>query len=213
MMFCSPAPILSVSIHAPWEGCDRIILQILLQTHMFQFTHPRKGATFHGRSKNALRRFQFTHPGKGATALLALVNLGFRVSIHAPWEGCDRDAWAVVEATEEVSIHVPWEGCDSMGRVFFFSPRRFQFTHPGKGATDHHYHSCAFFVSFNSRTLGRVRQKTEVRNDTRRSVSIHAPWEGCDCQYFLGASPAFSFNSRTLGRVRQVAGACARLGV
>ena len=135
MMFCSPAPILSVSIHAPWEGCDRIILQILLQTHMFQFTHPRKGATFHGRSKNALRRFQFTHPGKGATALLALVNLGFRVSIHAPWEGCDRDAWAVVEATEEVSIHVPWEGCDSMGRVFFFSPRRFQFTHPGKGAT------------------------------------------------------------------------------
>ena len=36
---------LDVSIHAPWEGCDRMILQILLQTHMFQFTHPGKGAT------------------------------------------------------------------------------------------------------------------------------------------------------------------------
>ena len=113
MMFCSPAPILSVSIHAPWEGCDRIILQILLQTHMFQFTHP----------------------GKGATALLALVNLGFRVSIHAPWEGCDRDAWAVVEATEEVSIHAPWEGCDSLIFVMRGIPLGFQFTHPGKGAT------------------------------------------------------------------------------
>ena len=56
-----------VSIHAPREGCDipkmalklrlfrfnsrtpggvrLMILQILLQTHMFQFTHPGRGAT------------------------------------------------------------------------------------------------------------------------------------------------------------------------
>ena len=156
--------------------------------------------------------FQFTHPGKGATSACGYLGWGCPVSIHAPWEGCDRE----LDSSGYDSIRF---NSRTLGRVRPTLPavshrhKVFQFTHPGKGATVPHSHSCAFFVSFNSRTLGRVRQKTEVRNDTRRSVSIHAPWEGCDCQYFLGASPAFSFNSRTLGRVRQVAGACARLGV
>ena len=67
-----------------------MILQILLQTHMFQFTHPGRGATVlssevsqadkvsihapregcdtrHGTSIPADRVFQFTHPGRGAT--------------------------------------------------------------------------------------------------------------------------------------------------
>ena len=35
------------------------------------------------------RTFQFTHPGKGATTLLAKFRTYSRVSIHAPWEGCD----------------------------------------------------------------------------------------------------------------------------
>ena len=33
--------------------------------------------------------FQFTHPGKGATDWQDLLKEACKVSIHAPWEGCD----------------------------------------------------------------------------------------------------------------------------
>ena len=62
-----------------------------------------------------------------------------------------------------------------------------------------------FFKSdcFNSRTLGRVRLPSGRQSSVDSTVSIHAPWEGCDLRlrgvrfYFIG------FNSRTLGRVRR----------
>ena len=34
-----------VSIHAPWEGCDARFGVFALETGLFQFTHPGKGAT------------------------------------------------------------------------------------------------------------------------------------------------------------------------
>ena len=34
-------------------------------------------------------KFQFTHPGKGATIIDVKDKEALRVSIHAPWEGCD----------------------------------------------------------------------------------------------------------------------------
>ena len=90
-----------------------MILQMLLQTHMFQFTHP----------------------GKGATIITYVTSTTFYVSIHAPWEGCDnlpslrecmRECFnsrtlgrvrhllvAATSADDVVSIHAPWEGCDT----------------------------------------------------------------------------------------------------
>ena len=102
-----------VSIHAPWEGCDLIDTQITKEyfefqfTHpgkgatllnpiqisisdKFQFTHPGKGATKHIRTRNGAAQFQFTHPGKGATTKYLNTQSDKTVSIHAPWEGCDR---------------------------------------------------------------------------------------------------------------------------
>ena len=56
----------------------------------FQFTHPGRGAT---KLKKGLSfddyLFQFTHPGRGATFGLLSQMYSFRVSIHAPREGCD----------------------------------------------------------------------------------------------------------------------------
>ena len=78
-----------VSIHAPWEGCDTPQRYTILTTHMFQFTHP----------------------GKGATVELLHVVQDVEVSIHAPWEGCDK-SYHLQEAERDVSIHAPWEGCD-----------------------------------------------------------------------------------------------------
>ena len=146
---------------------------------MFQFTHPGKGATRVLSSEVSNAEFQFTHPGKGATAEQGVPDERWEVSIHAPWEGCDPGRVGG-EFRIIVSIHAPWEGCDclfqglsltlsrfnsrTLGRVRLIfldyinlMSDEFQFTHPGKGATER---------------VGSVRRDT--------SVSIHAPWEGCD---------------------------------
>ena len=57
----------TVSIHAPREGCD-----ITPTASIF-----------------ASKEFQFTHPGRGATKERILHSYVPRVSIHAPREGCD----------------------------------------------------------------------------------------------------------------------------
>ena len=99
--------------------------------------------------------FQFTHPGKGATVPCLVRELNPGVSIHAPWEGCDiRRLLRLLGGG--VSIHAPWEGCDKAeAKAIYMS--KFQFTHPGKGATE------GFIAHLEY-----------------SQVSIHAPWEGCD---------------------------------
>ena len=218
---------------------------------MFQFTHPGKGATqtehtdsiilggFNSRTLGRVRlartsvspwswSFQFTHPGKGATCFCYASYLFGRVSIHAPWEGCDAYGRAKGNVVSDVSIHAPWEGCDTssrarqwqtssfnsrtLGRVRLtmelMSPEvvAFQFTHPGRGATIGALIQRVAEISFNSRTpggvrltggigrhqthrfnsrtLGRVRQRPSKLQAMTQQVSIHAPWEGCDRNAF-----------------------------
>ena len=117
----------------------------------------------------------------GRVRLIPAVNdwLVVRVSIHAPWEGCDSSC-DPQRQSYPVSIHAPWEGCDfdnQFLRGFFL---QFQFTHPGKGATPH--------------------TSTDI---IRQVVSIHAPWEGCDQALYRAGVREGRFNSRTLGRVRR----------
>ena len=54
-------------------------------------------------------------------------------------------------------MHAPREGCDSEELPLFANDMRFQFTHPGRGAT-----------------------VKEVCDLFDFKVSIHAPREGCD---------------------------------
>ena len=87
-----PLPIacVSVSIHAPWEGCDTIFhtSTITLQC-------------FNSRTLGRVRQPLTQHLGEDGV-----------VSIHAPWEGCDEVALYLSRITLVVSIHAPWEGCD-----------------------------------------------------------------------------------------------------
>ena len=78
------------------------------------------------------------------------------VSIHAPREGCDTKEVETRDA-RIVSIHAPREGCDIDLEAITPLCKSFQFTHPGRGATED-----SVLV-----THGWV-------------VSIHAPREGCD---------------------------------
>ena len=59
---------MTVSIHAPWEGCDSAVATLIVVFFVFQFTHPGKGATTRTVGRTLINTtFQFTHPGKGAT--------------------------------------------------------------------------------------------------------------------------------------------------
>ena len=172
---------LTVSIHAPWEGCD-----------------------FHNQELERIqKKFQFTHPGKGATVAYAFYLAMKGVSIHAPWEGCDAiiDFCSIIN--KFVSIHAPWEGCDSGGCSPLRGPHTFQFTHPGKGATlwaVHRGSECWFQFTHPGKgaTLRAREQRVSVE------VSIHAPWEGCDQSVAFYGLTYLCFNSRTLGRVRRL---------
>ena len=57
------------------------------------------------------------------------------VSIHAPREGCDLAQLVIRRSGGEVSIHAPREGCDLLLKCAPYYISKFQFTHPGRGAT------------------------------------------------------------------------------
>ena len=95
------------------------------------------------------------------------------VSIHAPWEGCDCVCVCVV------SIHAPWEGCDQVVGVII-----------------------APIVSFNSRTLGRVRHARQAVVLVILPFQFTHPGKGATLLGRPLTSCQRSFNSRTLGRVR-----------
>ncbi len=167
--------------------------------------------------------FQFTHPGKGATAQ-SRINLNVsKVSIHAPWEGCDFGIEIPYGRRSGFQFTHPGKGAtrysklsDDRIKFQFTHPGKgatgsgddlgdinlFQFTHPGKGATQLVLSVLSMRLSFNSRTLGRVRLRAFVLSVPASVVSIHAPWEGCDLPGLFVLSTLLSFNSRTLGRVR-----------
>ena len=58
----------------------------------------------------------------------------------------------------------------------------FQFTHPGRGATQPYVDLDVQISGFNSRTPGGVRQALMAFHLFYKVVSIHAPREGCDGQ-------------------------------
>ena len=78
------------------------------------------------------------------------------VSIHAPREGCDETTTTAIQPLN-VSIHAPREGCDEDADRVNLGLMKFQFTHPGRGATLRDFGFTCYLI-----------------------VSIHAPREGCD---------------------------------
>ena len=151
-------------------------------TDVFQFTHPGKGATKVVSVAAIDHTFQFTHPGKGATEEERPKEDERNVSIHAPWEGCDALASAL-RACE------PCFNSRTLGRVrqeggaSGYTSFKFQFTHPGKGAT------CRGSL-FRKSTDVSIHAPWEGCDSISRlfppipRVSIHAPWEGCDIKDF-----------------------------
>ena len=123
-----------VSIHAPWEGCDR--------RRQLSLSHSE------GFNSRTLGRVRRRHRPHGRRCLA--------VSIHAPWEGCDIVALrryplrrgfnsrTLGRVRRLQARHFRQASCfnsRTLGRVrqclsdLMDATQRFQFTHPGKGAT------------------------------------------------------------------------------
>ena len=173
---------------------------------MFQFTHPGKGATsFAGESPPYPQSFNSRTLGRVRPDVLKAVVPATKVSIHAPWEGCDM----VRSSTTTLSMSF---NSRTLGRVrqtpcnHLCKRPLFQFTHPGKGATlvglcgtidayvsihapwegcdnlDTDYYAAIVEVSIHAPWEGC--DNTQDKSFLNMDVSIHAPWEGCDGQTF-----------------------------
>ena len=101
-----------------------------------------------------------------------------RVSIHAPREGCDFEAVDLAKALGKFQFTHPGRGATSKRRQVIFDAK-FQFTHPGRGATG--------FTEYNIRPAtfqfthpGRGATSNSAPRRVDNVVSIHAPREGCD---------------------------------
>ena len=146
----------------------------------FQFTHPGRGATSSAVGTLILiSPFQFTHPGRGAT-LGAVCYLTAISSFNSRTPGGVRPGRFDPTGASSSSFNSRTPGgVRRTTRTFGEQEVRFQFTHPGRGATE--------FLLAKTRTSG---------------VSIHAPREGCDSNRDRGKQRGLSFNSRTPGGVR-----------
>ena len=101
-----------VSIHAPREGCDSVVAMRLILP----------------------LQFQFTHPGRGATILSSFLLDAVEVSIHAPREGCDARTAPLAPLAPGFNSRTPG-GVRLSVSAPLAEVSKFQFTHPGRGAT------------------------------------------------------------------------------
>jgi len=169
----------SISIHAPYAGCDWLYAVPTVpfgnfnprtlrgvrrkypiapkDVFTFQSTHPTRGATRVKRCNSVNRQFQSTHPTRGATFYFQYLSLKTKISIHAPYAGCDLLVFSnVVKPTKFqsthptrgatfqsyqnsqkslISIHAPYAGCDALFLLLPNVLSPFQSTHPTRGAT------------------------------------------------------------------------------
>ena len=127
----------------------------------FQFTHPGRGATA-CQMTSWTRRLSFNSrtPGGVRRVRHGFVYLLFRVSIHAPREGCDFRLVFSIDTPKTFQFTHPGRGATEQQMLDELTAVTFQFTHPGRGATARVWGCTPLTDSFNSRTPGGVRRKT-----------------------------------------------------
>ena len=195
-----------VSIHAPREGCDCDLIKNKSIAERFQFTHPGRGATTWRLARPCSRRkFQFTHPGRGATLIFLCAPVVRWVSIHAPREGCDCLRLVPLRYKPRFNSRTPG-GVRRLGYEGYKVTDPFQFTHPGRGATQCSSKGATGNTPFQFTHPGRGATKSSFRIPGYSQVSIHAPREGCDAPLTAPRQRHHRFNSRTPGGVRQQLG-------
>ena len=128
---------LTVSIHAPWEGCDIPLLQGAFLMLLVSIHAPWEGCDLN-KHFGLMFAYSFNSRtlGRVRPCTSACFCFAVSVSIHAPWEGCD---WVRMFdrglPVDTFQFTHPGKGATTCGGDYNSIAGRFQFTHPGKGAT------------------------------------------------------------------------------
>ena len=136
-------------------------------------------------------RFQSTLPVWGATSRPGNCKLIFRISIHAPRVGSDKQA-RINERVAEISIHAPRVGSDAKEREAVRKTTEFQSKLPLWGATPSVYGK-GTALSFQSTLPVWGATYCILYSAMVLYISIHAPRVGSDhkCRAFPSRQPGF----------------------
>ena len=191
-----------ISIHAPREGCDGIGVpaghdpllhfnprtprgvrlgpqMILTRPPVFQSTHPARGATSWAELDAEAQEFQSTHPARGATLHRRYPRHVKEISIHAPREGCDISRRSVADDKQNFNPRTPRGVRQLLSCLQNSLPRRFQSTHPARGATLGEQQGCPSMRFQSTHPARGATSKVDLVFQQAK-ISIHAPREGCD---------------------------------
>ena len=124
-----------------------------------------------------------------------------KISIHAPLAGCDSGSTACVSRTRRFQSTHPLRGATytMAGRV---PTGAFQSTHPLRGATFRARLRELGIENFNPRTPCGVRPRGFCQVLHLYQISIHAPLAGCDRDAKRKSLWVYNFNPRTPCGVR-----------
>ena len=220
-----------ISIHAPRAGCDDRQPRLPGSPKKFQSTHPVRGATAETATAIGIDLISIHAPRAGCDYMGVCSYTPVHViSIHAPRAGCDCSSIVVILVPLFISIHAPRAGCDgstsqSSDGLFHFNPRtpcgvrqtttyttrhnrRFQSTHPVRGATIAREQSNRARAQFQSTHPVRGATRHEKGLYVHKMISIHAPRAGCDDAKYHWTIEQLAFQS-----THPVRGATANLTV
>ena len=146
-----------VSIHAPREGCDDTQGGVGNSPRDVSIHAPREGCDARlVLLKRLLRSFNSRTPGGVRLDVHQLLAAVVVVSIHAPREGCDVRQLQRVQRAKRFQFTHPGRGATRTWHRSALTSS-FQFTHPGRGATASSGRKAGAISRFNSRTPGGVR--------------------------------------------------------
>ena len=173
-----PTTAVLISIHAPLAGCDRTARFPSALRRDFNPRTPCGVRLLASICNQRPLTFQSTHPLRGATPRVSDVGAMLNISIHAPLAGCDN--WSAPEeaAILDFNPRTPC-GVRLFTCLWHWTNRKFQSTHPLRGATYH------------------LRYLRIVLH-----ISIHAPLAGCDNHSVENRKRIKDFNPRTPCGVR-----------
>ena len=168
-----------ISIHAPLAGCDRHSCSAWVFIFAFQSTHPSRGATGLGRSKEKREP----------------------ISIHAPLAGCDHRQCTCARGPVNFNPRTP-RGVRRRCKDITTPSWLFQSTHPLRGATCGSFAASPPCLDFNPRTPLAGCDAGQRDAGLAHAISIHAPLAGCDIHCTYCSKSLSDFNPRTPCGVR-----------
>ena len=207
------------------QWCDKITGRWATDAHVFQSTHPVRGATafatslpsrssdFNPRTPCGVRQqvstqqqpTNYFNPRTPCGVRRSSSVLSFSRRCHFNQRtpcGVRPDVCILITLHVAISIHAPHAGCDPFKTVRSERLLLFQSTHPMRGATSPSGMRLTRRSNFNPRTPCGVRRCQMFIKSNRLRISIHAPHAGCDPNQ-RGLENLFEdFNPRTPCGVR-----------